>query len=138
GRAKDVIIIRGRNLYPQDVERTAQQAHEAVDLGAALSIEVDGHEQLTVVHQVAREHRRIDMAPVLRAIRAAIVAEHDVDPHQIILLRPGGLPLTSSGKVQRNRCRELLAENQLEQLAAWNHSPSTPAMENDPLAETIP
>lgn len=138
GRAKDVIIIRGRNLYPQDLERTAQQAHEAVDLGAAFSVEVDGHEQLTVVHQVAREHRRIDMTPVLRAIRAAIVAEYDVDPYQIVLLRPGGVPLTSSGKVQRSRCRELLAENQLEQLSAWTHSPSASATECDPLAETIP
>jgi acyl-CoA synthetase (AMP-forming)/AMP-acid ligase II/acyl carrier protein len=137
GRAKDVIIIRGRNLYPQDVERTVQQAHEAVDLGAAFSVEVDGHEQLVVVHQIAREHRRIDLAPVLRAIRAAIVEEHDVDPYQIILLRPGGVPLTSSGKVQRSRCRELLATHQLEQLAAWTQSTSAMAPASDPLAETI-
>lgn len=138
GRAKDLIIIRGRNLYPQDVERTAQQAHEAIDLGAAFSVNVDGHEQLVVIHQVAREHRRIDMTPVLRSIRAAIVAEHDVDPHQIILLRPGGVPLTSSGKVQRSRCRELLAANQLEQLAAWTQSTPGLSAESDPLAETVP
>jgi hypothetical protein len=56
----------------------------------------DGHEELIVVHQVQREHRRGDLTPVLRAIRAAIV-----------LLRPGALPLTSSGKVQRLRCLEL-------------------------------
>lgn len=136
GRAKDLIIIRGRNLYPQDVERSAQQAHAAVDLGAAFSIEVDGHEQLAVVHQVAREHRRNDMTPVLRAIRAAIVEEHDVDPYQIVLLRPGGVPLTSSGKVQRSRCRELLAANQLEQLAAWTQTGSSVAPANDPLTET--
>jgi acyl-CoA synthetase (AMP-forming)/AMP-acid ligase II len=128
GRAKDVIIIRGRNLYPQDIERTSQQSHEAVDLGAAFAVEVDGHEQLVVVHQVAREHRRNDMTPVLRAIRAAIVEEHDVDPCQIVLLRPGGVPLTSSGKVQRSRCRELLEANELEQLASWSQPPSaTPA-----------
>jgi acyl-CoA synthetase (AMP-forming)/AMP-acid ligase II/acyl carrier protein len=136
GRAKDLIIIRGRNLYPQDVERTAQQAHKAVDLGAAFALEVDGQEQLVVVHQVAREHRRNDMTPVLRAIRAAVVEEHDVDPYQIVLLRPGGVPLTSSGKVQRSRCRELLAANQLEQLAAWTQSASSTAPANDPLAET--
>lgn len=137
GRAKDVIIIRGRNLYPQDIERTAQQAHEAIDLGAAFSVNVDGHEQLVVVHQVAREHRRIDMTPVLRAIRSAIVAEHDVDPYQIVLLRPASLPLTSSGKVQRSRCRDMLATNQLEQLAAWTHSAPTAMPESDPLAETV-
>lgn len=119
GRAKDLIIVRGRNLYPQDVERTVQLAHAAVDISAAFSVNVDGHEQLVVVQQVARERRRDDMAPVLRAIRTAIVEEHGVDPYQIILLRPGGVPLTSSGKVQRSRCRDLLATNQLDQLAAW-------------------
>lgn len=137
GRAKDVIIIRGRNLYPQDVERTAQQAHEAIDLGAAFSVNVDGHEQLVVVHQVAREHRRIDMAPVLRAVRSAIVAEHDVNPYQIVLLRPASLPLTSSGKVQRSRCRDMLATNQLEQLAAWTQSAVVESIEDDPLTETV-
>ena len=135
GRAKDVIIIRGRNLYPQDVERTVQQAHAAIDLGAAFAVEVDGHEQLVVVHQVRREHRREDMAPVLRAIRAAIVEEHDVDPYQIVLVRPGGVPLTSSGKIQRSHCRELLAANGLEQLAAWQQSPA--AMPVEELAETV-
>ena len=89
GRLKDLIIIRGRNLYPQDVERTAQQAHEAVDAGAAFAVGEPGHEELVVVHQVGREHRRGDMAPVIRAIRAAIVEEHEVDPQAIVLLRPG-------------------------------------------------
>jgi acyl carrier protein len=122
GRAKDLIIIRGRNLYPQDVERTAQQAHEAVDLGAAFSITKDGQEQLVVVHQVGREHRRGDMAPVIRAIRAAVVEEHEVDPFAIVLLRPGALPLTSSGKVQRTLCRELFEAGKLDELTRSIHS----------------
>jgi acyl-CoA synthetase (AMP-forming)/AMP-acid ligase II/acyl carrier protein len=122
GRAKDVIIIRGRNLYPQDVERTAQEAHEAVDQGAAFAVSINGHEQLVVVHQVHREHRRGDLAPVVRAIRAAIVEEHEVDPYAIVLLRPGALPLTSSGKVQRGRCRELFEANQLDELTRSVHA----------------
>jgi acyl-CoA synthetase (AMP-forming)/AMP-acid ligase II/acyl carrier protein len=116
GRLKDLIIIRGRNLYPQDVERTAQQAHEAVDAGAAFAIGDPGHEELIVVHQVGREHRRGDMAPVIRAIRAAVVEEHEVDPQAIVLLRPGALPLTSSGKVQRGRCREMYLAGELEEV----------------------
>jgi acyl carrier protein len=120
GRAKDLIIIRGRNLYPQDVERTAQLAHEAVDAGAAFSVIKDGHEELVGVHQVHREHRRGDLAPVIRAIRAAVVEEHEVDPLAIVLLRPGALPLTSSGKVQRSKARELFEAGQLEELAKWN------------------
>jgi acyl-CoA synthetase (AMP-forming)/AMP-acid ligase II/acyl carrier protein len=117
GRAKDLIIIRGRNLYPQDVERTAQQADEAVDQGAAFSVTKDGHEELVVVHQVHREFRRDDMAPVIRAIRSAVVEEHEVDPYAIVLLRPGALPLTSSGKVQRAHCRELFEAGSLDELA---------------------
>jgi acyl-CoA synthetase (AMP-forming)/AMP-acid ligase II/acyl carrier protein len=122
GRAKDVIIIRGRNLYPQDVERTAQEAHEAVDQGAAFSVNVNEHEQLVVVHQVHREHRRGDLTPVIRAVRAAVVEEHEVDPYAIVLLRPGALPLTSSGKVQRSRCRELFENNELEELTRSVHA----------------
>jgi acyl carrier protein len=122
GRAKDLIIIRGRNLYPQDVERTAQQAHDAIDLGAAFSITKDGQEQLVVVHQVGREHRRGDMAPVIRAIRSAVVEEHEVDPYAIVLLRPGALPMTSSGKVQRTLCRELFEAGKLDELTRSVHS----------------
>jgi acyl-CoA synthetase (AMP-forming)/AMP-acid ligase II/acyl carrier protein len=121
GRSKDVIIVRGRNIYPQDVERTAEQAHEAVDGGAAFSVIRDGQERLIVVHQAKREHRRADMAPVAAAIRTAVIEQHDVDPHAIVLLRPGALPLTSSGKVQRSRCRELFEAGALEGLHQWTN-----------------
>lgn len=121
GRAKDLIIIRGRNLYPQDVERTAQAAHEAVDAGAAFSIVDDGEERLVVVHQVHREHRRGDLAPVVRALRAAVVDEHEVDPYAVVLLQPGALPLTSSGKVQRALCRELFQAGRLDELVRSIH-----------------
>jgi acyl-CoA synthetase (AMP-forming)/AMP-acid ligase II/acyl carrier protein len=119
GRLKDVIIIRGRNLYPQDIERTVQQAHDAVELGAAFAVGEPGHEELVVVHQVSREHRRNDLAPVVRSIRAAIVDEHEVDPQAIVLLRPATLPLTSSGKVQRSRCRDLYFADDLEVVEQW-------------------
>jgi acyl-CoA synthetase (AMP-forming)/AMP-acid ligase II/acyl carrier protein len=119
GRLNDVVIIRGRNLYPQDVERTAQQSHEAVDAGAAFAVGDPGHEELVIVLQVHREHRRGDLAPVIRAIRAAIVDEYEVDPQAIVLLKPATLPLTSSGKVQRSRCRELFLANELDVLEQW-------------------
>ena len=119
GRLKDIIIIRGRNYYPQDIERTAQQAHPAVDQGAAFSIEGDRQEQLVVVHQIRREFRKADMDEVLRAIRTAIVNEHELDPQQITLIRPVSLPITSSGKVQRNRCRGQFLAGELSVIADW-------------------
>jgi len=127
GRLKDMIIIRGRNLYPQDIERTVQQAHEAVETGAAFAAGAPGHDELVVVHQVAREHRKSDLAPVISAIRAAVVDEYETDPQAIVLLKPATLPLTSSGKVQRGRCRELFERGELEVLARWTR-PAEPGL----------
>ncbi|MCA9229860.1 MAG: AMP-binding protein [Planctomycetales bacterium] len=120
GRLKDVIIIRGRNHYPHDLERTAQAAHEAVDLGAAFSVEAEREEQLVVVHQIRREHRKADMDEVLRSIRTSIVDEHELDPQAIVLIRPVSLPITSSGKVQRSRAREQYLANELPVVAQWS------------------
>ncbi|MAT69548.1 MAG: fatty acyl-AMP ligase [Planctomycetaceae bacterium] len=119
GRLKDVIIIRGRNLYPQDIEQTVRDANAAVDSGAAFAVVEGAEDRLVVVHQVGREHRRGDLTPVLKAVRAAVVDEYELDPHAIVLLRPGGLPLTTSGKVQRNRCREMFEAGELPSLAEW-------------------
>jgi acyl-CoA synthetase (AMP-forming)/AMP-acid ligase II len=121
----DVIIIRGRNLYPQDIGGRLGW-REAVDTGAAFSVGEPGHEDLVVVHQVSREHRRGDMAPVFRAIRAAIVEEYEVDPQAIVLLRPATLPLTSSGKVQRSRCREMYAAGEFDEQERWTRPAETP------------
>ncbi len=122
GRLKDVIIIRGRNHYPHDIERTAQLAHEAVDMGAAFSVEGEREEQLVVVHQLRREHRGADKNEVLRAVRKSIVDEHDLDPLAILLIRPVSLPITSSGKVQRRLCREQYLAGQLSVVGEWtNH-----------------
>ncbi|MBX3434720.1 MAG: AMP-binding protein [Pirellulales bacterium] len=119
GRMKDVIIIRGRNLYPQDIEQTVRSADAALDLGAAFAVSEGTEDRLVVVHQVGREHRRGDLSPVLRTIRATIVDEFEFDPHAILLVRPGGVPLTTSGKVQRTRCRELFEAGELPILAEW-------------------
>lgn len=135
GRIKDVIIIRGRNYYPHDVERTAQQAHEAVDSGAAFSLEVDGRERMVVVHQIRREQRHADLDEVLRSIRAAIVDEHEIDPHAIVLIRPASLPVTSSGKVQRQRCREQYVTGELPIVAQWTNTHENAASLDGTLAE---
>ncbi|QDT00700.1 Long-chain-fatty-acid--AMP ligase FadD26 [Adhaeretor mobilis] len=119
GRIKDVIIIRGRNHYPQDIERTATDSHVAVDTGAAFDVATDGSEQLVVVHQVQREHRRGNLDEALQAIRTAIVQQHEIDPHAILLIQPVSLPLTTSGKVKRSYCRELYLEDGFKILAQW-------------------
>ena len=114
-----MIIVRGRNHYPQDLERTALAAHEAVDMGAAFSIEVAGHEELVLAHQWRRECRDADHDQIIHAIRTAIVGEHEIDPYAIALIRPASLPITSSGKVQRSRCRELYLNGELPVSTEW-------------------
>jgi acyl-CoA synthetase (AMP-forming)/AMP-acid ligase II/acyl carrier protein len=121
GRVKDVIIIRARNHYPQDIEQSAEEAHPAVLQGAAFAIETEGDEQLVVVHQLDRQHRDADFDELVRAIRRAIVEQHELDPHAIVLIRQTSLPITSSGKVQRNLCREQYLAGELKIVHSWTN-----------------
>ena len=122
GRVKDVIIIRARNHYPQDIEQSAEEAHPAVLPGAAFAIEAnDGEEELVVVHQLDRQFRDANMEDIVRAIRRAIVEQHELDPHAIVLIRQTSLPITSSGKVQRNLCREQYLAGQLKVVHWWTN-----------------
>ncbi|MEM6798017.1 MAG: AMP-binding protein [Planctomycetota bacterium] len=143
GRLKDVIIVRGRNYYPQDLEQTAEAAHADVMAGAAFACEVQGEERLVVVHQVARTCRQESWAGVVDDVRRAILADHEVDPHAVVLIRQSSLPVTSSGKVQRSLCRERYLAGELKTLHEWNseaarkaadHPPAPPAPELEGLS----
>ncbi len=107
GRIKDLLIIRGRNHYPQDIELTVEQCHPALrpGCGAAFSIEVEGEERLVLVHEVERQQRKVPVEEVAAAIRQAVAAQHELHVATVALLRPGTIPKTSSGKIQRHACR---------------------------------
>ena len=120
GRIKDLVIVRGRNHYPQDLEATASAAHAALDrsLAAAFSVEHEDEERLVVVQEVPRtEAKKIDTAAVMSAIRSAIVDEHDVDPWDIVLVSALSLPKTSSGKLQRGESRRRYLAGEFKELA---------------------
>jgi acyl-CoA synthetase (AMP-forming)/AMP-acid ligase II len=120
GRIKEVVIIRGANHYPQDIEDTVQSCHPALHRhgGAAFTVtEGDDPEKLIVVQEVERtERHRIAPDEIIGRIREAIVREHEIVPHQIALLRPGALPKTTSGKIQRGLSRELWLAGSLDRL----------------------
>ncbi|NOZ41065.1 MAG: hypothetical protein GXP24_12695, partial [Planctomycetes bacterium] len=137
GRLKDLIIIRGRNHYPQDLERTAVDAHEAVGMGAAFAVDSDRKEKLVVVHQINREHRKADFDEVIRDVRAAIAREHELDLQAIVLIKPVSLPITSSGKVQRRRCREQYLAGELKVVAQWSADPVTCGSASAPTPEFL-
>lgn len=120
GRIKDVIIVRGVNHYPQDIEATVQESHSALRRhgGAAFGIDDPPHgERLVIVQEVERtERHRIEPDEIAATIREAVTREHEVAPYAIVLIRPGTLPKTTSGKIQRALTRELWREGGLSRL----------------------
>jgi amino acid adenylation domain-containing protein/non-ribosomal peptide synthase protein (TIGR01720 family) len=120
GRLKELIIIRGRNYYPQDIERTARESCPSVRLGtgAAFSVSARTGERMVLVQEVPRR-QKVDADQIFRSIREAIAEEHEVQIHEIVLVAPGSVPRTSSGKIQRNLCRKEFLEGRLEVTERW-------------------
>jgi natural product biosynthesis luciferase-like monooxygenase protein len=115
GRLKDLLILRGRNLYPQDVELTVERAHRSVRPGctAAFPLEVEGEEHLAVAAEVDMREG-LDTSAVVEAIRRAIAEEHSVHAHAVVLIQPRSIPKTSSGKIQRRATRAAYLSGELE------------------------
>ena len=110
GRLKELIILAGRNHYPQDIERTAEEAHPALRPGgcAAFSVDSDGKERLILLLEVDKRKMKcdaIDPDELVLAVRRSVAEDHDVRVHRIFLLKPGSIPRTTSGKIRRNACR---------------------------------
>jgi acyl-CoA synthetase (AMP-forming)/AMP-acid ligase II len=126
GRIKDVIIIRGQNHYPHDIEFTVQQAHPALmtNGGAAFTLELRGKEQLVIVQEVERTYlRKLEPQLVLKAIRQAVTSQHGLDLHAVVLVKPGTIPKTSSGKIRRRACQAAFNNDQLEIIDDWRQHP---------------
>ncbi|TBR56993.1 AMP-dependent synthetase [Westiellopsis prolifica IICB1] len=117
GRIKDIIIIRGRNYYPQDIELTIERSHPALrpSCSIAFTIEAQGQERLVVVQEVERSYlRKLDMEEVVGNIYQALQVEHELEVFAIVLLKTGNIPKTSSGKVQRQTCKAMFLEGKLD------------------------
>ncbi|MGH8488448.1 MAG: fatty acyl-AMP ligase [Gammaproteobacteria bacterium] len=109
GRLKDLIIIRGRNYYPHDIETIVQESHPALwnGAGAAFSVDADGEERLVVAHEVSRTGlRNLPRDEVVGAVRLALMAKPGLPLHELVLLKQGSLPKTSSGKIRRRASRD--------------------------------
>ena len=122
GRLKDLVIIRGRNHYPQDIELTVEQSHPALqpDAGAVFSVEVEGEERLVVVQEVKRQFvRNLPVDDIVTAIRQAVAENHELQTYAIVLIKTGSISKTSSGKIQRHVSRAEFLAGSLTVVGAW-------------------
>ncbi len=110
GRLKDLIVIDGRNHYPQDIEAAVHAAHPAIrkDRVAAFAIATEEGDRVVVVAERARQGSGDlpDLAAVARAVRGAVAVRHNVRLHDFMLVKPGAVPRTSSGKISRSASRD--------------------------------
>ena len=128
GRLKDVVIKAGRNYYPQDLELTAGNSHPyfRTDFTAAFTVDDDEEERLVIVQEVHERHcaaleRDDERADELRkelvgAVRSAIANHYAIHAWRVVLIAHGGIPKTSSGKIQRRKCRGMWTQNELPEL----------------------
>jgi 8-amino-7-oxononanoate synthase len=124
GRLDDLIIVRGMNRYPQDIEATARGSHPLLESGYGAVFVADGlgRQRLVLVQEVARRGEK-DLSPALDAIRRAVLDEHGLALDAIVLVRSGTILRTSSGKIQRHACRAAFLAGELKALAEHSGLP---------------
>jgi acyl transferase domain-containing protein/acyl-CoA synthetase (AMP-forming)/AMP-acid ligase II/acyl carrier protein len=140
GRLKDLIIIRGRNYYPTDIEQSVEAAHPLIRpvSTAAFSIEENDCEQLVIAAEVERRYSEADADNVVVAVRQAVGEHHDVEVSAVVLLKAGALPRTSSGKLQRGEARAAYLANELATLTCWKSiAEPEPHAEGELAADTL-
>ncbi|MCT7975647.1 AMP-binding protein [Laspinema olomoucense] len=128
GRLKDLIIIRGQNYYPQDIEWTVEKSHPALRENgcATFALEIEGVEQLVIAAEVERGAiKNLDIDEVFRSIRSSVAEHHELPVYGVLLLKTGSIPKTSSGKIQRHACRQYFLEGSLDSIANWTLKTAT-------------
>ncbi|MCC9601180.1 AMP-binding protein [Stieleria sp. JC731] len=160
GRLKEMIILRGRNLYPQDIEATVRLAVEqtldgqtdltfndlAMCRSAAFAVAGNRGESLAIVVEMPRQlDQQDELSEMARAIRHRIIDVHDVDPQHIWLVRPATIAVTTSGKIRRVDCRASFEDNSIKTRFRYDRSAYSeqapiqfPTLPSEPLAKDQP
>ncbi|MET8680169.1 AMP-binding protein, partial [Streptomyces sp. NPDC004647] len=138
GRLKELIIIRGRNIHPQDVEAAARRAHPALATAPAAAFSVDAEEgERLVLVQSVEDAAGLDLAALAADVRAAITTEQEVEAHAVVFVTPDGVPMTGSGKIRRTTCRQAYLDGELDPLHTAT-APAMPAAPSAPVSSTAP
>ena len=122
GRLKDMLIVRGQNIYPQDIELTVEREVEVVRKGrvAAFAVTQDGIEGIGIAAEIGRSvQKNVPADELIRTLRETVADAYQQAPAVVVLLNPGALPKTSSGKLQRSACRTRLADGSLDSYALF-------------------
>ncbi|WP_397569078.1 fatty acyl-AMP ligase [Schlesneria sp. T3-172] len=125
GRLKELIIVRGRNLYPEDVEHVVQSAHPSLQPRGTVAFSVDqnGLEAFVIASELKRTARGPEsFEEILGAIRSAVALSFGISPAEIVLLRQASVPRTSSGKPRRLMVRESYLKGTLEMIPSTQPS----------------
>ncbi|HEX7322683.1 MAG TPA: beta-ketoacyl synthase N-terminal-like domain-containing protein, partial [Mycobacterium sp.] len=151
GRRKDLIIIRGANFYPNDIELTVQDTNPVLlrGRGAVFSVEPEsgGGEQLIIAQEVNHHQVSADeMAEIIQKIRTAVTARYGIRAHTVVLIEGLQLPTTSSGKIQRSACKQKYLDGELPVVARWSlepapaepEVPAEPETPAEPVRESAP
>ncbi len=120
GRMKDVVIVYGRNHFPQDIERTVEACHPALKphAGAVFSVDNGEQEKVVIVQEVIRPARH-DLEGLLSRVALEVTSEHQIPVDEIVLIKAGTVPKTSSGKIQRQACRQQYLSGTLSTVVHW-------------------
>lgn len=121
GRLKDLIIMHGKNHYPQDIELTVESLSCGIRPAGCVAISSSGDatEELLVVAEIERTHLKDNLEAAAKNVQSALVQEHEIRARQIVFVKPGSLPKTTSGKVQRQLTKSLFFEGRLSSVFAW-------------------
>ena len=123
GRLKNLLIVNGMNYYPQDIEYSASNAHPALrpDCGAAFSVPIQGQERLVIAQEVNHRLEATVIDQMIGDICQAVMQNHELTVYDIVLLKSGTLPKTSSGKIQHQVCRSKFLAGTLVAIAPVTH-----------------
>jgi acyl-CoA synthetase (AMP-forming)/AMP-acid ligase II/acyl carrier protein len=139
GRLKDLIIIRGTNYYPQDIELTVEQSHPGLrsSCGAAFTVEVNDVERLVITQEVERSNlRQLKVDEIAGAIRQEVSINHDLQVYAVLLLKTASIPKTSSGKIQRHACRSGFLDGSLNVVGKWTAKPHSAQQQSKEVVTT--
>ena len=120
GRVKDLIIVRGVNRYPQDIENTVEECSESIPSGSVAAFaDLSGQRERLIIAIEVQRSLEDDWGPVIESIRRSVIQVHELPPDAVVLVRAGTLPKTSSGKIQRHACLKAFREGSMWVIAKW-------------------